>query len=441
MESLDHGRPPTPPHYPTAGVRVLRQEIENIASCGFPHSQLVALTQLPSGQSYNNRLYFLTLRHPADGTSLGSAAPPEQEVVLKVNGRFFGAYKVQNEVACLQLLQQHCADVPAPRALAWSEDGRAATYATPFKAGRSLNESNDEPVGHGGWILMTKVAGDPMACADLDEAAIEALAGQLGDIVTSWRRNIPPQEHCGNIRLPHGRVETGNVPVVKSSALEIRGILQEGTDVEVPITDANDYYRIMLTDKLKALETLETYAPNRGLASPLRDFIAEKLPSLQLTESIESPGTSSGQFIFTHYDLSPRNVLVSGQPPRITGLVDFEFAGFFPAVAEFLNDYVGNSGDWPEAFYNAYLERLEQNGIASPLKSMDPDTWNRNYCLETLMGRIAPWELPGGHTGAALEAELREAESGARKMLMMLSSDKNLPVYNKRGTCILGTDS
>ncbi|KAM4066663.1 hypothetical protein HRG_000728 [Hirsutella rhossiliensis] len=210
MESLDCVRPPTPPHHPTAGVRVLREEIENIASCGFPHSELVSVTQLPSGRSYNNRLYFLTLRHPAHETSPSSAAPPEQEVVLKVSGRFFEAYKVQNEVACLQLLQQHRADVPAPRALAWSEDGRVAISATPYKAGPcSLNESNNQPLGHGGWILMTKVAGDPMACADLDKATITALAEQLGDIVTSWRRNIPLQEHCGNIRLPHSYLLVG----------------------------------------------------------------------------------------------------------------------------------------------------------------------------------------------------------------------------------------
>lgn len=49
---------------------------------------------------------------------------------------------------------------------------------------------------------------------------------------------------------------------------------------------------------------------------------------------------------------------------------------------------MGNAGDWPGAFYGAYLQRLEQNGIASPLTSIDPDT-NRDCWLETLLGRIA----------------------------------------------------
>ncbi|PNY22501.1 Uncharacterized protein TCAP_07118 [Tolypocladium capitatum] len=426
MEILDHTRPPTPPHHPTAGVVVLREEVENIADCGFPGTELVSVAELPSGKSYNNRIYFLTLRHPSDEASSNSVARPEQEVVLKVNGRFFGAHKVQNEVACLQLLRAHCPDVPTPRALAWSEDGHVATFATPFKTGTiSLNEIlglNSHPLGHGGWILMTRVMGDPIASANMDEATMKELAGQLGDIVTSWRRNIPAQPHCGNIRLPHDGVEAGDIPTVTSSALEIRGVLQEGIDVAEPITNANDYYRIKLTDKLRELETSHTYTPNRSLAAPIRAFVAEKLPHLQLTGPSVNEGTSPDQHIFTHYDLSPRNVLVSGQPPRITGLVDFEFAGFFPPVEEFLNDYIGNAGDWPQAFYNAYLERLEQNCIATPLKSFDADTWNLNCWLETLLGCIAPWELPGSHKGAALEAKLRDAEADARRMLEKLNS-------------------
>lgn len=418
MEALDHARPPTPPHHPTASVRVLREEIENIANCGFPDCELVAVTQLPPGQSYNNRIYFLTLRHPA-GETLS-----EQHLVLKVNGRFFGARKVQNEVACLQLLRAHCPDVPAPRAVAWSEDGHVATFATPSRtASISLSESlglNSHTLGHGGWVLMTRAAGAPMATADLDEATLEDLAAQLGDIVTSWRRNIPAQPHCGNVRLPRDEAGTGGVPTAQSSALEIRGILHDGIDVAEPIANANDYYAIRLADKLRQLETSSTYVPNRALAAPIRAFIADELPRLQLTEP-----AATGGHIFTHYDLSPRNVLVSGRPRRITGLIDFEFAGFFPPAEEFLNDYVGNPGDWPPAFYGAYLRRLERNGIATPPGSLDAGTWNRSYWLETLLGRVAPWELPGGHAGAALEAKLRDAEAAARRMLEKLGSPES----------------
>ena len=128
----------------------------------------------------------------------------------------------------------------------------------------SLDESlglNSHTLGHGGWILMTSVPGAPVASDDLDEATMADLAGQLGDIVTSWRRNIPAQPHCGNIRLPRGAAETGEISMVER--LDIRGILQEGIDVENPITSANDYYRIKLTDKLRGAGIISHLRSNK----------------------------------------------------------------------------------------------------------------------------------------------------------------------------------
>ncbi|RSL88749.1 hypothetical protein CDV31_016007 [Fusarium ambrosium] len=202
---------------------------------------------------------------------------------------------------------------------------------------------------HGGWILISYVPGSPIPTADLSDAILTSLAKQLGDIV---------------------------VPAVDGTALTIRDIIQEGIEVNNPITTANEYYQLRLTDKLRELETTNTYAPNRSLAETLRAFISDS---------------------FWHTTTSPRKVLVTGQPPRITGLVDFEFAGFFPPVDEFLNDdVVNNGGEWPREFYEAYLERLHEKGVATPVRGFDPDVWNRNCWLETLVGNIAPWYLPGG---------------------------------------------
>ncbi|KAH7243835.1 hypothetical protein B0J15DRAFT_501205 [Fusarium solani] len=372
IEELDHGRPPTPSYYPTAGGRV------------------------PSGKSFNNRIYFLKLKHSASKVLLlpGTLSQPE-----------------------------YCPDIPSPRALAWSEGGRVATYATLCQIRIC---SLDMPPGvekpeHGGWILMSYVAGSPMITADLSDAILTDLAKQLGDIVVRLRRNIPPQKRCGNIRLPSRKLGEQCVPVVDGIALTIRDIIQEGIEVNDPITTANEYYRLRLTDKLRELETSNTYAPNRSLAETLRAFISEQLPHLELTDG---DGIPSGEFVLTHYNLSPRNVLVSGQPPRITGLVDFEFAGFFPPVDEFLNDdVVNNGGEWPREFYEAYLARLHEKGVATPVRGFDPDVWNRNCWLETLVGSIAPWYLPGGWKGEELQAKLREAEANAREMLKRLIRD------------------
>jgi aminoglycoside phosphotransferase len=42
---------------------------------------------------------------------------------------------------------------------------------------------------------------------------------------------------------------------------------------------------------------------------------------------------SSGRFVLTHGDLTPRNILV--QDDVITGIVDWEYSGFYPEYAEY----------------------------------------------------------------------------------------------------------
>ncbi|RBR06804.1 uncharacterized protein FIESC28_10920 [Fusarium coffeatum] len=126
-------------------------------------------------------------------------------------------------------------------------------------------------------------------------------------------------------------------------------------------------------------------------------------------------------FVFTHYNLSPRNVLVSGSPPQITGIVDFEFAGFFPALDEFLNDYIENSNDWSEDVYEVYLKRLEENSVPTPLKGIAKDGWEQVYLLQQVVQNIAPWYLPGKYTGEGLEQELAKSRVLVEEILEKLS--------------------
>jgi aminoglycoside phosphotransferase len=52
--------------------------------------------------------------------------------------------------------------------------------------------------------------------------------------------------------------------------------------------------------------------------------------------------TSSGKFVLTHGDLSPRNILVQGS--TITGIIDWELSGFFPEHVEYATAIGLNSG-------------------------------------------------------------------------------------------------
>ncbi|KAK5993043.1 hypothetical protein PT974_06470 [Cladobotryum mycophilum] len=414
-------RSQTPPHQPTYGVHMSHSTIGSIVKHGFPSSKLISINQLPIGKSYNNRIYFLKLSHSGKVIPSTSdlASYEELELVLKVNGRFFGANKIENEVVSLRLLEAYCPDTPTPKVYARSGDGKNATFVSPdgnMKAVITILPSNDgmKEQSHSGWILMSRVPGDPIANLDLDEASMVNNMRQLADMATSWRLHIPPQRHCGNscLRNEENKDQPADIHLQTfhgSSGTEVlvRGVLMDELTSQTPIPSLADYYRLRLEKKLDELQTSDVYAPNRSLAVLVRSFITDSLPRLGLDEAFERAGFKQHKFVFTHYDLSPRNVLVSGQPPQITGVVDFEFSGFFSPIEEFLNDSVGNDGDWPKAAYDAYLERLEQNGIATPGTGVDRKLWERGLSVENLVGNIAPWWLPGDREGEQLEEELK----------------------------------
>lgn len=197
--------------------------------------------------------------------------------------------------------------------------------------------------------------------------------------------------------------------------LVIRGILVEELKLSRPITRIHDYYGAKLDWKLKQLESSDTYARNRHLLGILGTLRREHLPRLSFDEMFKQTAAPLDTFLFTHFDLFPRNILVSGNPPQITGIVDWEFAGFFPPMDEFLDDWL--DGDWPEAFYTTYLERLEEKGVATPAKSVKGDAWQVAYWLEKIIESTAPWWLPGDHDVHQVERALEKAELIIREML------------------------
>jgi Ser/Thr protein kinase RdoA (MazF antagonist) len=400
----------TPPHHPIFGVYLEHDRIRQIIGSVFPSHEVLSIHQLPSGQSYNNRIYFVDTRQ-AQKDAVGL------RLVLKVNGRFFGANKTQNEVGCLSLLETDCPSVPSPRVYAWSDDGQTISVPT---GGHSIERHNLESTTPG-WILMSRVPGQNLSqlSGTLDDASLRSVGSQVAEMVAVWRRSIPLQRYCGNLRFSSAvnQDNAADIPEKLSSpSLAIRGILADAIDTSAPIDSLLNYYKLGLENKLHDLESKDLFAPNRKLGPMVRAFINGVLPSLALVQSNDG----SNPFIFTHYDLSPRNVLVSGSPPAVSGLVDFEFSGFFPALDEFVNDYVDNGGDWPAAAYEAYLERLGELGVPTPAKGVDKNIWRQAVCLGKLVNNLAPWWLPGPHEGDELLAQLLKAEEVVRDMISKL---------------------
>jgi hypothetical protein len=161
-----------------------------------------------------------------------------------------------------------------------------------------------------------------------------------------------------------------------------------------PNTGSLDYYCIRLEDQLTKLKTEDVFAAMRN-ENPLvvREFAEKTLLGLSLFSS-EKPTAMT----FTHYDSLPRNILVSESSPYlVTGILDFEFAGFFPNE-EFTNNAITNSDDWPEAAYRVFLEELEGLGERTPLRRIDRGLWKEACRLVQIAEDVVPWYLREGDT-------------------------------------------
>lgn len=409
----------TPPHSPTYNVQFTASKISRIIESTLPDKKLVSIEQLESGKSFNNRIYFIKLA--------SSANPDLEDVVLKVSGQFFGPEKVQNEVSCLYLLEKYCPFVPAPRVIAWFDGGSEYTevrVTNRSKIGeyegttetlmlkyepRDLADNYEKE--QRGWVLLSRRPGRRLELPDLEGKSGERIMTELASLVSQFRTKVPLEECIGNIRLQSASKwaaklgKDSDLPVVEDR-MEVRGLLNCHYAPDKPIRSALEYYKVKLQDQVTKLETEDIFALNRLNISPvIRSFISNVLPALQLVNQ-----DTSSKPTFTQYDFSPRNVLVSGSPLSVSGLVDFEFAGFFPPEEEFANDTVSNAGDWPSQAYEIFLTELERLGIETPLKGFPPRVWKEATVLMKLIEDVAPWILrEGGIKGPGLEKECLEA--------------------------------
>lgn len=270
---------------------------------------------------------------------------------------------------------------------------------------------------------MTRCPGESLSPGDWDEQTMRSLAHQLASMVASWRCNIPAIKHCGNLVLSNDSTadlsltstpNLGNFP-----AATAKGIIILQSEAK-SISSQLEYHQACLGDAIHNLETGEVHTPNRHLLPMLRRLATETLPRLKLAPKQNQPDQE--EFVFSHLDIYPRNILVSGNPPTITGIVDFEFSGFFPASEEFVQDEMQHLRDWPADTYKAYLEWLEELGVATPAKSIDKDIWKRSISLFKVIENASPWWLPGGQNGEELAVSLKEAEGIVRDRVTELEN-------------------
>lgn len=69
--------------------------------------------------------------------------------------------------------------------------------------------------------------------------------------------------------------------------------------------------------------------------------------------------SSNGRIVFTHADLVPRNIMVSGTDNKIVAVLDWEFAGFYPEYWEYHKCLY--SVNWSSSWVSSFLRLLPQN--------------------------------------------------------------------------------
>ena len=401
-------QPHTPPHFPMYKVHLSRRTIEFITQAVFPKYVINKITQLESGKSYNNRIYMISMESvPPKSCSTDEG----KSLILKVVGHYFDHRKVENEVANLLLLKSHCPEIPVPEVFAWSSDGRSieAVQCEPI-----------EPQEHGissdhGWILMSTLPGKVLTGTDLDSDHGTDLLRQLAGYVTTWRTNMPVPANSGNLRIEMNQrfqLETTVFQnLVPGRDLVVKGYLlfKDTTSTTLP------YYQCLAQDQLSRMKEDPSYEQlYKRLGLELEEWAKTDLPQYPLSQS--------RNFRFTWMDFAPRNVLVSHTvPPQITGLLDFEFAGFFPVEEEFLN-VLRQGGDWEERHWSVILQDMKRLGEKVPPIpgvieefGFDKSEWEQACAIAQIVDRIAPWEVrDGSYDTKDLARELDQAEELVR---------------------------
>lgn len=390
----------TPPSHPNFQVHLSDATIKSLVDKSLAGVDLgrVSVGALASGKSFNNRIYFVDLGAPADISRpkwTASGAEPggnarhitTSSLVLKIAGNPFGLTKIQNEIASLLLLEKYTPSIPVPRVIAWSEDGQR--IKTPFDvrgyrdrapsgsgADRAptrdeqgnVRESDSGETHNQGWILITRVPGRLLTAEDLAGPFGEDIMRQIAGHVATWRKQLPLGRAVGNMRL----IRSSSTPPPWATLLEkatlpgldiyIDGLITV-SERSVPLTSALKYTTHVLREMLRRLKSGKIYKDNREhISVAVRRFIKETLPKLPLLSHADE------RMVFTHYDLSPRNMLVSsstddhphGPSLALSGIVDLEFAGFYPENEEFANTVENNGQEWPAPLYALFLAELER---------------------------------------------------------------------------------
>ena len=395
----------TPPHLPTYHVTLSHERIRVIVNHVYPEQSVTSIRQLESGKSYNNRVYFIHVE-PTQGDTAKSTDP--LGLVLKLAGHYFDHRKVENELGCLLLLKEYCPDLPVPKAIAWSANGQSIKTVDR----RKIEAEEGKLFSDHAWILESRLPGSVLTVADLDSKNGDGMLKQLAKLVTMWRTQVPESALWGNLRIRGGQ-----------TSQETKAVLTDLIPGRTFVVDASllnnfywpntlSYYPTLAQDQLSRLKKEPQFSRNQqAYGTEWNAWASEELPQYTLCRK--------GKCVLTHLDFSPRNILVSTDEgvPRVTGILDFEFTGFFPPEEECLNAMVRQEGDWEARHWDVIMREMAKlNQKVPPTagvekeQSFDETHWKQARIIAKIIDRLAPWDIiEGKYEDDELRRELDEA--------------------------------
>lgn len=217
--------------------------IRRIVERSLRSAEFISATQLPSGSSYNNRVYVVQVRTSTVSRTtavFGSEEDGAEKLILKVCGRTRSHAIILNEVACLKLIAKNCPFLPVPRVIAYSAD-----------------RDDDAGVSHE-WILMSKLPGQTMESVELDERDKKSIMIDLAFALTTLRFNFVTKGEIGNLICVKHRMDEH----IMAGGLVDSPIVHGG-----PWDSYLDYYCAILEGQIDIMLSNECYKRNRHLVA------------------------------------------------------------------------------------------------------------------------------------------------------------------------------
>ena len=399
----------------------------------------MTIEHLPSGKSFNNRIYFINLNEPFLNTrpewkpeefqvevAKSSTQIQSSFLVLKIAGHPFGRNKVQNEAACLLLLEKYCPSIPCPRLVAWSDDGkkvRTPEFPRGFREAEVKNvpvlaiqaedgviiENVRKDTEGQGWMLLTREPGEPISDEDLSGKAGDELMRQIAVHVATWRKDMPAAKAVGNLRIVGSGSQPGpaaalyDKSIVPGYDVHIDGLITNASP-QSPLGSAEKYAAFSLKSSLKKLKEGKLYGETSDeVYDIVKRFLDNSLSKLPMFRIAFEP------MFFTHDDLSTRNVLAvphGNGGVKVSSIIDFEFAGFFPKDEEFANCLQNDNLEWPLKKYASFLDELKQ----------------RDALPEALAAKIPAVSALGNASDMALEFGISEFHQATLLLRMCINA-------------------